>query len=197
MPFEVLCSRCSANTSVAALCLASVAPLAAGYMLTGGYSWRLFFYVIFAFAVFLFILAFFFVEETSYDRDAALEAESLSSDSAPAQEKGVQYHEENIEQPNGGPVALQMRKSYLQKLSPWGRYDPEVPFFLTMIRSFSYFLVPQALWVITTYGIFIGLGAFVINFTFPLIIIAPPYSWDVVSIRLKFRENTGLTIITV
>lgn len=52
-----------------ALCLGATGPLYAGYMLAGGYSWRLFFYVEFAFACALLVMAFFFVEETSYDRE--------------------------------------------------------------------------------------------------------------------------------
>lgn len=34
-----------------ALCLGATGPIYAGYMLAGGYSWRLFFYVEFAFAM--------------------------------------------------------------------------------------------------------------------------------------------------
>ena len=50
------------------LCWGSTGPLYAGYMLAGGYSWRLFFYVETAFAGLLLILAFLFVEETTYKR---------------------------------------------------------------------------------------------------------------------------------
>jgi hypothetical protein len=40
------------------------------------------------------------------------------------------------------------------------------------------------LWVITSYGIYIGLGALVFNYTFPIIIVQPPYGWA--------QENSGL-----
>jgi hypothetical protein len=45
------------------------------------------------------------------------------------------------------------------------------------IRSLTYLLVPSTFWVITTYGIFIGLCGFSFNFVFPLKIVAPPYNW--------------------
>src|SRR5262245_13943394 len=100
-------------------------------MLTGGYSWRLYFYVVLAFAVALFIFSFFAAEETSYDRKLEL-----------------------VEEPSNGHDALPPRRPFLQTLSLKGKYDPSVPFFMTMIRSFTYFLVPQVLWVVTTFGIY-------------------------------------------
>lgn len=150
-------------------------------MLNGGHSWRLYFYVVLAFAVALFILAFIFAEETSYDRKAAIASESLASNPFEGQEKESPDRTETVTRQTTPPEFLPLRKSYLQTLSPFGRYDRSVPFFATMLRSFTYFLVPQALWVITTYGIYIGIGAFVIAFTFPLKIVQPPYNWDVVS----------------
>ncbi|RYO96282.1 hypothetical protein DL764_007497 [Monosporascus ibericus] len=50
-----------------------------------------------------------------------------------------------------------------------------------MWRSFTYFLVPQVFWVITTFGINIGLGALTFNYVFPIKITAPPYNWPVSS----------------
>ncbi len=159
-------------------------------MLNGGYSWRLYFYVILAFAIALFILTFFIVEESSYDRKAALAAEAESSDTQNShQEKaGVDLNENAIDPAR---ESIPPRKTYLQTLSPLGRLDRNVPVFKTMIRSFSYFLVPQALWVITTYGIYIGLGAFVISFTFPILIVQPPYLWDLVSTDMKHSSTNS------
>ncbi|KAL2835021.1 major facilitator superfamily domain-containing protein [Aspergillus cavernicola] len=94
------------------LCLGSTGPLYVGYMLAGGYSWRLFFYVVAAFAGALLVAAFFLAQ-----------------------------------------------------------------FFGTILRSFTCFLVPAVLWVITSFGIYIGLGALTFNYTFPLLITSPPYSW--------------------
>src|ERR1700684_4002711 len=59
-----------ADSALVCLCLGATGPLYAGYMLAGGYSWRLYFYVEIAFAGALLILAFFVVEETMYDRKA-------------------------------------------------------------------------------------------------------------------------------
>lgn len=164
------------------LCLAAVAPLPAGYMLTGGNTWRLFFNVVLAFAVALFVLAFFFAEETSYDRKAALAAEAGAESPSPRLEEQKADMTAAHKEASRESVSTPPRKTYLQTLSITGRFDPSVPFFATMFRSFTYFLVPQALWVITTYGLYIGLGAFVFSFTFPLKIMGPPYNWDVVSV---------------
>ncbi|KAI1099480.1 putative MFS transporter [Jackrogersella minutella] len=155
------------------LCLGTFGSLPAGYMLSAGYGWRLFFYVEFAFAMALFILAFFFVEETSYNRQAAIAAATPQNDSGKDE---VQEVEKGSQQDN---VASPRRKTFVQTLSLWGRVDSDVPFFTTMIRSFSYFLVPQSLWVITTFGINIGLSALAFSYTFPVLIVSPPYNWAV------------------
>ena len=51
----------------AALCIGSIGPLPAGYMLAAGYSFRLFFYVEFAFAIALLIVTFFLVCTAGYN----------------------------------------------------------------------------------------------------------------------------------
>ena len=99
-------------------------------MLAGGYSWRLYFYVEFAFATVLLILAFFFVEETSYKRKIVMATQSLSPESL-EKAKAVDH----------------VKLSFLA--SP-RKYEAE--FFMTMARSFTYFLVPSVLWVVTSFG---------------------------------------------
>lgn len=128
-----------------ALCLGSSGPLFAGYMLNGGYSWRLFFYVEFAFAAALLIFAFFVVEETTYHRAApqGLSASRNSTEKSPS--------------PRAGSVMtlsldLPQRKTFLQTLKFWGVWERDSDFFLMMARSSTYFLVPHVFWVITTYG---------------------------------------------
>ncbi len=157
-------------------------------MLTGGNSWTLFFYVCLAFSIALFIVAFFFVEETSYDRKAAIASETLSADE---NEKGAVRQSETARETASPTVFTPPRKTYLQTLSVTGRLDPSISIFTTMWRSFTYFLVPQALWVITTYGLCIGLGAFVISYTFPILIVQPPYNWDVVSTIAPVKIRVG------
>ncbi|TGJ78910.1 hypothetical protein E0Z10_g9855 [Xylaria hypoxylon] len=157
-----------------ALCLATLATLPAAYMLPTKYSWRLFFYVILAFAAALFILAFFFIEETSYKRrkhiDATVNGDQDSANATSSQDKSEAV---TIEQ---APV-IPPRKSFLSTLQPWGRIDPDVPFITLLWRSMTYFLVPQVLWVVTSFGIIIGLGGLAFNFVFPIKITAPPYNW--------------------
>ena len=117
-------------------------------MLAGGYSWRLFFYVEFAFGCALFILAFFVVEETLYHRKPRTESipESSSSqhDDKPVAE--VSDHAAT------SAADVPPRKTFVQTLKFWGAYDKDTQFFLMIARSFTYFLVPHVLWVITTYG---------------------------------------------
>lgn len=164
--------------SIVALCLAALATLPAAYMLSTKYSWRLFFYVILAFAAALFILAFFFVEETSYQRrkhvDTTLKEDQDLANATTSQDKPEALAVEQA------PVTPH-RKSFLSTLQPWGRTDPTVPFFTLLWRSMTYFLVPQVLWVITSFGIIIGLGGLSFNFVFPIKITAPPYNWPAVS----------------
>lgn len=160
------------------LCLGSTGPLYAGYMLAGGYSWRLFFYVEFAFGVALLMSAFFFVEETTYHRATPL---SGSSDPSTADDKPCAEAEEEV------PV-IPAPKTFAQTLKFWGTWEKDSPFFMMMARSFTYFLIPHVVWVITTYGIYIGLGGLAFNFTFPIKITAPPYNWS--------QLNSGLITVS-
>lgn len=140
----------SANLDyIVCLCLGATGPLYAGYMLAGGLSWRLFFYVELAFALALFILAFFFVEETNYDRAKANElAAERPGNASPQGEKPVASDVEDSVSFEGVPP----RKSFIQTLKFWGVWNHETDFFMMMARSFTYFLVPHVLWVVTTYG---------------------------------------------
>ncbi|TVY82965.1 putative MFS-type transporter [Lachnellula suecica] len=172
------------------LCLGATGPLYAGYMLAGGYSWRLYFYVIIAFAGTLLILAFLFVEETQYDRKLALArqasrspARSVTDGNSEVRDEKVAEPRQHIEEANVVPP----RKSYLSTLKPWSSIDHNAEFFMTMIRPFSYFTVPAVFWVISSYGIYIGLGALAFNYTFPIKITAPPYNWA--------QENSGLIAV--
>lgn len=157
--------RCLANGLVC-LCLGSTGPLYAGYMLAGGYSWRLFFYVVAAFAGALLVASFFLVEESRFHRPEIPEI----SDSEPWESKEKQDGAAQVE-------TVVPRKTFLQTLKPWAPIDHNAQFFATIVRSFAYFLVPAVLWVITSFGIYIGLGALTFNYTFPLLITEPPYSW--------------------
>lgn len=143
-------------------------------MLIEPYSWRLFFYVILAFSLALLILAFLFVEETSYDRSKhrVSRTSSIDLEEPNGNEKPTQETREHV------AAVIPNRIPFMKTLNPLGKYDPEVPFFMTIARSFTYFLVPQVFWVITSYGIYIGLGAFAFNYTFPIKITGPPYNWS-------------------
>ncbi|KAI0445698.1 putative MFS transporter [Xylaria telfairii] len=158
------------------LCLGTFASLPAGYILAGGYGWRLFFYVEFAFGAALLVLAFLFVEETSYDRKAAMLTPTPAVESEKASDEVTS--QVLIDQSD---TRIPPRKSFAKTLSLWGRVDHDVPFFTMMARSFTYFLVPQALWVIASFGINIGLLALAYSYTFPILITSPPYNWTVIN----------------
>lgn len=115
-------------------------------MLNGGYSWRLFFYVEFAFGCTLLVFAFFVVEETAYHRKV-----SYDPSDDPDHEK-----EKSLASPIGTTTfesrpSLPPRKTFTQQLKYWGVYERDADF-LMMARSFTYFLVPHVVWVVTTYG---------------------------------------------
>jgi MFS family permease len=160
----------------AGLCLGSTGPLFAGYMLAGGYSWTLFFYVEFAFAVALLIMAFFFVEESKFKRLPPPFSESNSEsriDARTGEPVKIESAAEHLSEV-GSTLNVPARKSFAAQLKPWSPIDHEAPFFITMARAFTYLLVPSTFWVITTYGLYIGLGGLSFNFIFPLKIVQPP-----------------------
>lgn len=138
----------STNESAVCLCLGATGPLYAGYMLAGGYSWRLYFYVETALAGALLVLAFFVVEESMYKRKADFDTSSPTSETG-SQSKNIEGNltTEHIESHN-----IPTRNSFVSTLKPWSWIDYESEFFLTMARSFTHFFVPAVFWVITTYG---------------------------------------------
>jgi len=159
-------------------------------MLAGGYSWRLFFYVEIAFAAALLILAFFIVEESAYKRNAVPAMPHTSSGASDSSVARKVFGQDEVKTNNLSSEQVEVqtlippRRTFAQQLKPWSAIDRDESFFLIAGRSFTYFLVPSVLWVITSYGIYIGLGALAFNYTFPIKIVAPPYNWK--------QENAGL-----
>jgi hypothetical protein len=82
-------------------------------------------------------------------------------------------------------TAVPPRKSFLQQLKPSSGVDREAPF-LPHHEPGLYiaFLCPSTLWVITTYGLYIGPGGLAFNFVFPIKIVGAPYHWP--------EHNSGL-----
>ncbi|KAJ5918107.1 MFS transporter [Penicillium verhagenii] len=120
-------------------------------MLADGYSWRLFFYVEAAFAAALLILAFIFVEESTYHRAGQPTSQHILSES---EKKDTGQLEELEDVPS---IGIPQRKSFMSTLVLWSTVDPDAQFFMTILRSFTYFSVPAVLWVIASYvASFIG-----------------------------------------
>jgi hypothetical protein len=116
-------------------------------MLAGGYSWRLFFYVEIAFAGALLILAFIFVEETTYHRRPNPTHGSVPNgdiDEDPKEPVSLEHHEVTSNIP--------LRKTFMQQLKLWNGIDEEAKFFRTMLMPFTYFFVPAVFWVISSFG---------------------------------------------
>jgi len=168
-----------------ALCMGATGPMFSGFMLAGGYSWRLYFYVEFAFAGALLIFSYFVVEESRYNRKivpASSSTPSTETNLATTTSKGEAVTEERVS--DQFSATIPPRKPFSKQLSLWSGVDHDEPFFLMMARSFTYLLVPSTFWVITTYGIYIGLCGFAFSFIFPLKIVQPPYNWP--------QTNAGL-----
>lgn len=116
-------------------------------MLNGGLSWNLFFYVEFAFALGLLVFAFFVVEETAYDRPPP--NYYSETDSPTTQSVGEKPMVSAADRPMR---VIPQRKTFVQQLKFWGVHNKDSDFFIMMARSFTYYLVPQVFWVVTTYG---------------------------------------------
>jgi hypothetical protein len=169
----------------AALCLAAIAPLPAGYMLP---NWRQAYWTCAGAGAAIFVLGFFFVPETYYDRDEALQKYSV--DRVLGHEKidttGTKNETAHVE---GNPLddridrietgqPIPPRKSYLQQIKPWSGINRKATFWISSVRQFSFLAYPAVLWAVIFYGIAIGIGALFISFSFPGVILAPPYSWS-------------------
>jgi len=156
-------------------------------MLAGGYGWQLFFYVEVAFAGALLILAFLFVEETAYKRKAPVSSLHNSPRASDASGERKVFGQSEVEKEHIASDHVEVetlvppRRTFIQTLKPWSGIDHEAEMFMTATRSFTYLLVPSVFWVVASYGIYIGLGALVFNYTFPILIVQPPYNWAPVS----------------
>jgi hypothetical protein len=84
-----------------------------------------------------------------YDR------KSMASSAAPSVEENStsDSKEVNTQHRENAATFVPERKSFISTLKPWSKIDHEAEFFMTMIRPFSYFVVPAVFWVITTYGL--------------------------------------------
>ena len=88
----------------------------------------------------LFILAFLFVEETTYKRTFPSSPAIISQDEKHPVPQQIET------------VPVKTRKTFVQTLKPWSGINHEAEFFTTIWRSFTYYLVPSVFWVVTTYG---------------------------------------------
>jgi MFS family permease len=151
----------------AALCLAAIAPMPAGYMLP---NWRQAYWTTAGAGAGIFCLGFFFVTETYYDREEALKKYNV------AQITGEKTVGQQVEEDERSTIPI--KKSYISTLKPWSGINRKATFWVSAIRQFSYLGYPAVLWTIIYYGIAIGIGALFISFSFPGVIESPPYNWS-------------------
>ena len=148
--------------------------LTASYMLSGGLSYNLFFWVEFGLGCLLFLRTFFFFEETMFFRTTG-GSEIHSSTAMDVSGMEEKSQEQGVAQPT------RPRKSCRQQLKFIGTIDLKSPIFMMMVRSSApgprprpgvsgnvcahanlrfiqgpviclFFLVPPVLWVCATYG---------------------------------------------
>ncbi|KAL6407413.1 hypothetical protein AUP68_10245 [Ilyonectria robusta] len=140
-----------------ALATGSLSAVAASYMLAGGLSYNLFFWVEFAIGCVFFIATFFFLEESMYLNRMKDDITESTVEGVINSEKDTQQASEQIEDTTNLP---RRRKTYAQQLKVIDQIDHQSPVFMMMIRSFTYFAVPPVFWVCTTYGL-VSIAAFV------------------------------------
>ncbi|KAF5540677.1 hypothetical protein FNAPI_10430 [Fusarium napiforme] len=162
---------------------------ALGWYTSSGLSYNLFFWIEFGVGCVLFLLTLAFFEETMYLEQRQPPSRSsqrpIDADSIKEEPQATaECMESRLEESTSVPP----RKTYVEQCKIFGKTDPNSPVFMMMVRSFTYFIVPQVFWVCTTYGMVIGLAGLAFTATFPTIVAAPPYSWPI--------ENTGLVAIS-
>jgi MFS family permease len=167
----------------AALCLAAIAPLPAGYMLPLPHSWRSAYYLYAACGVFIWIVGIFFLAETHFNRE---EAHRLYGEAA--------EHIEGFDD-KGEPVVtmservpLPQKYTFWQMMKPYGYVNKDLNLFTPFWRQFTFIVYPAVIWAVIFYGLAIGLGALYIGFTFSILITEPPYNWA--------QSQTGLNAIS-
>jgi len=157
----------------ASLCLGSIAPVPAGYILDApGHTFKNWYYVLVACSATLLIVGFFAFTETYFDREAYQSAAPVHTGA------GIDYADkEDVGQNEIAMPSSIPKRSYVSQLKVWGNGNPNASFFVSLGRSFSYLAYPAVVWTIIAYGIFIGTGALFIAYTFPTYITGPPNNW--------------------
>jgi hypothetical protein len=134
----------------------------------------------------LLVAAFIFVEESLYFRDPA----NPQIDTDSKGEMSVEKSDDSNHLETSSFPQVPLRKTWYQQMKPWSAYDPDVNLLTTMVRPFTYLLVPVVVWVILVYGLCflyfllagwqlvlppesgleIGIAAFSFNYVFPVLV---------------------------
>lgn len=168
----------------AALCVAAIEPLPAGYMLSLPNSWGSAFYVYTAAGVFVWIVGGLFLSEFHFDREKAHQMYGEASEFVQGvDDKGQPQVIERVP-----TTAIPKPKTFVQRLAPWGEVNHDLNIRLTPVwHQFIFLLYPAVIWTVIFYGLAIGLGALYIGLSFSILITQPPWNWS--------QEQTGLNTL--
>ena len=99
------------------------------------HSWRLCYYILAGLAGLLFVMGFFIVVETRFDRTGPVPAETL-------EEYAVDHHKLETQVTHVMSYQVPPRKSYARQLNPWSGGNPKASFWVSLVRSFTYLAYP-------------------------------------------------------
>jgi len=167
----------------AALCIAAVAPLPAGYMLSLPNSWRSAYYLYCAAGVFVWVIGGLFLAESRFDREKAHQMYGEASEFiSGVDDKGQPQVVERIPS-----AAIPKPKTFVQRLAPWGEVNHDLNIITPVWRQFIFLSYPAVIWTVIFYGLAIGLGALYIGLSFSVLITQPPWNWS--------QTQTGLNTL--
>ncbi|KAF4633614.1 hypothetical protein G7Y89_g4506 [Cudoniella acicularis] len=168
-----------------------VAPVLAGFIADGqGWRWVLYWCAIFLGLVF--VILFFFMEETNYDRpaqslNAVMDEASSDNEQSTQTEKVVEsgeIQESTTTQANQAVEGVST-KTFLQKLSLKDKPRPFKQFIFTLKQPFIFFTFPVVVYAGFAYGS--SLVWFnVLNATASLILSSPPYNFKASMVGLSY-----------
>lgn len=101
-------------------------------------TWRLLYYVLAGLAGALFILGFFIVSETRFDRTVDVPLETL-------EEYAEDQNKLNHRVTHVQSYEVPPRKSYMAQLNPWSGANRKAGFWISLVRSFTYLAYPAVL----------------------------------------------------
>ncbi|KEF63053.1 uncharacterized protein A1O9_01029 [Exophiala aquamarina CBS 119918] len=189
-PFEALVNACVGDLyfvherglrmAITNTCLfggAFLTPVFVG-MIAANMGWQWSFYLLAIFMALGFLLVLFFVPETAYRRDHALELDLLANDSNDAIQTPTVYAEEVSEEKTAQTTtipqsAVPAKATFLQQMMPFNGRKTDENFFKLLFRPFPLFFHPAVMWACLIQGVIIG-WTVMVGVILSLIFLGPP-----------------------